>query len=425
MKGTSISFSEEFLPPRQARNVRRAVTLLFVTNGALLANVLPRYPEIKEALGLTYLDFGAAVAAFPVGAIVFGLLASVGVRRFGSARLAVIATALLSIGLLGAGISSSWIWLAAALFFAGAMDTIADVAQNAQGLRLQKLLGTSILNSFHAGWSVGAVLGGAMGAVAVAFSIPIGLHLALSGIFFTALTLLAFRFMLPSPENLPKLLPAELPSASAEVKANAGATVPHPAATIRPAAAPHRTTAAKWIPVAILAFMAMGGMIVEDAGLTWSTLYLKNDITASASLVGLGLIAFLVAQFAGRLTGDALINRLGQRFVTRFGAAIILAGMVPALVFPSAAASIIGFTAAGWGIATIIPAAMHAANELPGFRAGTGLTLVTWLMRIGAFSSPLIVGAVADQVGLRAGLLFVPLVGLILLVLAPIFEKRR
>lgn len=192
-----------------------------------------------------------------------------------------------------------------------------------------------------------------------------------------------------------------------------------------PIAAPRNTTAAKWIPLAILALLAMGGMIVEDAGLTWSTLYLKNDIMASASLVGLGLIAFLGAQFMGRLTGDALVNRLGQRFVTRLGAAVILAGMAPALAFPSAAASIVGFAAAGWGIATIIPAAMHAANELPGFRAGTGLTLVTWLMRIGAFSSPLIVGAVADQVGLRAGLLFVPLVGLIVLVLAPIFEKRR
>ena len=164
----------------QVRTARLAVTLLFVTNGALLANILPRYPQIKDALNLTYLDFGAAVAAFPVGAIVFGLLAGVGIRRFGSARLAVAATFLLSLGMLCAGLAPSWVLLASALFIAGAMDALTDVAQNAQGLRVQKVFGRSILNSFHAGWSVGAVLGGAMGAAAAALDIPLGIHLAFS-----------------------------------------------------------------------------------------------------------------------------------------------------------------------------------------------------------------------------------------------------
>jgi MFS family permease len=386
----------------QVRTARFAVALLFVTNGALLANVLPRYPRIKDTLNLTYLDFGAAVAAFPVGAIVFGLLAGVGIRRLGSARVAVIATFFLSLGLLFAGIAPSWLLLAGALFLAGAMDAITDVAQNAQGLRVQKVFGASILNSFHAGWSVGAVLGGAMGAAAAALNIPIGIHLAISGLLFTALSLLAYRFMLRGPET-------------------------HSTADTESSSTPRRDRVAPlvvWGPIAILALMAIGGMIVEDAGITWSTLYLTNDLTAPAAVAGLGLIAFLSAHFIGRLTGDALVNRWGQRTVTRWGAALMLVGMGSALAFPSTLGSIAGFAAAGLGVATLIPAAMHAANELPGFRAGTGLTLVTWLMRIGAFSSPLIVGAVADQFGLRFGLLLVPLVGLLVFVMAPVFAKK-
>ena len=62
---------------------------------------------------------------------------------------------------------------------------------------------------------------------------------------------------------------------------------------------------------------------------------------------------------------------------------------------------------------------------LPGLRAGTGLTVLTWLMRVGFFGSPLIVGAVADAVGLRAGLLTVPLAGLAVAALAGALRPIR
>jgi len=388
----------------------------------LLANAIPRYPEIKNALSLTYLDFGAATAAFPVGAIALGLVAGMGIRRFGSARVAVLGTILLSIGMVFVGLAPSWIFLAAALFLAGAMDTITDVAQNAQGLRVQKVYGTSILNSFHAGWSVGAVIGGAMGAAAVALNIPIAIHLGFSGLLFTTVSLLAYRFMLHGPETT--LVPQREPEPTVVIGTPGMEAVTVPTGPAVIGAKARLLTSTKWVPLGLLALMAIGGMIVEDGGITWSTFYLTNDLEAPTAVVGFGLIAFLSGHFLARLFGDSLVNRWGQRAVTRLSALTLLIGMGTSLAFPSVLGSIVGFAAAGIGIATLIPAAMAAANELPGFRAGTGLTLVTWLMRIGAFSSPLIVGAVADQFGLRVGLLLMPLVGLIVLVLSPVFAKR-
>ena len=52
-----------------------------------------------------------------------------------------------------------------------------------------------------------------------------------------------------------------------------------------------------------------------------------------------------------------------------------------------------------------------APTRLPGLRPGTGLTVVTWLMRVGFLVSPLIVGVVADATSLRVGLLIVPVAG--------------
>ncbi|MFD0866035.1 MFS transporter, partial [Tessaracoccus lubricantis] len=87
--------------------------------------------------------------------------------------------------------------------------------------------------------------------------------------------------------------------------------------------------------------------------------------------------------------------------------------------------TVLGFAAAGFGCATFVPAAMHAADNLPGLRAGTGLTIVSWLLRVGFLVSPPIVGAVADNVSLRMGLLIVPVAGLLVVFLASVLQGRR
>jgi hypothetical protein len=58
-------------------------------------------------------------------------------------------------------------------------------------------------------------------------------------------------------------------------------------------------------------------------------------------------------------------------------------------------------------------------------RPGTGLTAVTWLMRIGFFGAPLLVGVIADATSLRVGLLSVPVAGLVVVALAGALSARR
>ena len=60
------------------------VAALFLTNGAIFANLLPRYPEIKTDLHLSNAVYGAAIAAFSGGALVAGLAAATLIR--GTAR---------------------------------------------------------------------------------------------------------------------------------------------------------------------------------------------------------------------------------------------------------------------------------------------------------------------------------------------------
>lgn len=390
-------------PGRTERRARAGVALVFLTNGLVFANLMPRYPQIKDALALSNAELGIAVAAFPFGALLAGLTAGALVQRFRSSRVASIGMSGIAVGIVAVGLSPTWALLSAAMFLAGAADAIVDVAQNAHGLRVQRRYGRSILNSFHAAWSVGAVLGGLMGSAAAGLAIPLPLHLTVSSLLAVAVAVAVYPLLLRGPED------AERDPADA----------PHPDAPARP-----WTGLGPRVLLLVLAFgvIATSGTLVEDSGQTWAAIYLQGSLGAAAALAGMGFVALQGLQFVGRLIGDRMVDRFGQRAVARSGGLLVAAGMGLALAFPSIPGTIAGFGIAGFGVATLVPAAMTAADALPGLPPGLGLTLVTWLMRVGFLVSPPVVGVIADAVDLRTGLLVVPLAGLVVLALAGVLR---
>src|SRR5699024_9982620 len=255
------------LPP-ELRHARGAVAALFLTNGALLANLLPRYPEIKAELGLANSTYGLVLAAFPAGAILAGLGAGALIRRFGSAPVAVGGTILTALGLLGAAWSPAAVVLALSLLMAGACDAITDVAQNAHALRVQRAYRRSIINSFHAVWSIGAVLGGSLAALAISLDIPLRAHLAGSGLLFTLVALVALRFTLHGKDPDPASETAGAPEGSA----------PSGSRTAGTARRTNRLRLA--VMLSALVLVAIGGTVVEDAGNSWATLYLGRNLGA-------------------------------------------------------------------------------------------------------------------------------------------------
>jgi MFS family permease len=399
---------QSFSPPPEVRRARVATAVLFLTNGALFANVVPRYPGIKADLALDNAAYGLAIAAFPVGAIVAGLAAGTVIRRLGSARAAVVGTILTAIGTMLVGFAPSLPLFIGGLLFAGAMDAITDVAQNTHGLRVQRGFGRSIINSFHAIWSIGAVLGGTMAAGAIALHIPRSVHLTISAVLFSVVALVALRFCLPKTDEEAKPAPE---------------TIKEPGVTrLRGVLTPRLVLA-----VTAIVLIAIAGTLVEDAGSTWAAVYLGGVLGAPAAIAATGFVALVGAQFIGRLIGDRLVDRFGQRAVARAGGLVTLIGMGSALIAPTIPGTIIGFALAGFGVATLVPAALNQADELPGLRAGTGVTVVSWLMRLGFLLSPPIVGLIADNAGLRVGLLVVPLAGILAFALAGVLSaaKRR
>lgn len=412
--------------PRKVRQnevlarARWATAAFFFVNGAVTANLLPRLPEVKATYHLTDDIYGLTVAALPVGAILAGLTAGWFTRRFGAVWVAIAGTALTALSLLAASLMPVAVLFGICLALAGAADAITDVAQNSHGLEVQRRYGRSIINGFHAVWSIGAVCGGLMAAVAVAWQVPLHWHLLVSGILAVALVLAVRGDCLPTgraagewaeDDHSSAEQPNANPSAASDAKGGAQLET-HPL--------PTRARSITYLVLLALVLIATSGAMVEDMANSWATLYLGRDLGAATSLAAVGFPLIAGSQFVGRMLGDTMVNRWGYRRVARAGAALIILGVGAAVTFTTVPVTLLGFAAAGFGSATLVPAAMHAADGLANLRPGAGLTIVSWLMRLGFLLTPPAVGAIATATSLRWGLAVVAGGGVVTFLLAQV-----
>lgn len=374
-----------------------ATALLFVANGAVFGAIVPRLPDLKDALALGPAAFGLAMACYPAGALAGGIFAPALMRRRSDGAVAVATMVSAALVAAAVGLSPTVAVFGALLLAFGVCDAITDVAMNAHGIRVQLLHGRSLINRFHAVWSLGAVLGALGGSVGAGIGATVVGQMAVAGLVCAVLAAAA--------------LPLRLGAVAAEA-ADGRDLDTVPAAPPGPAATgPGR----RGLPGgrALLLLVALGliaccAEIVEDFAQTWSALYLREVTIAGAGLAGLGFIAVQGTQLVGRLTGDRLVDGFGAAHVGRAGGVCVALGGSAALVASFTldgplllAVLLAAFSLAGWGIATVIPGAMVGADSVPGLAPGLGLAVLNWVMRLGFLLAPPLVGLVAEYAGMR------------------------
>ena len=390
---------------------RAGVSLVFLANGLGFANLVPRFPEIVEGLGLSRSAFGQAVAAASVGALVAGLAASWLISRLTSAKVASLGMLVVALALLGAGLARSWLVLAVCLLVVGGTDSIVDVAQNAHGLRVQRRWGASIVTSFHASWSLGAVLGAAMGQALAGAGVGVGTHMVLTAVVLLVLStgpLLAGWF-LPGHDRADR--------EPDEIKEFDNAP------QVRPATSSRRVGPVTILVLLVVGLLCAASMFPEDVAMNWSSLLLSEQ-GAGAGHVGLGLVALQGTMIVGRLVGDRIIDAVGQRAVIAWGGALVTLGMSIALLLSSVPGTLLGMAISGAGCAVAVPVTYSAADDVEGLPPGLGLTIVSWLARLAGLLSPPVVGRLADDHGLWVALAYGLLGGLIMVSCWPVLRRR-
>lgn len=376
--------------PTAARRVsaaRRGVAALFVANALVFASIVTRYPELKDAFGLTELTFGLMVACGPVGSIVGSVIAGRLVAKAGAVPVAVTSSVVLGALLAVAGFAGSAVLVAIVLFIIGFADATGDVGNNAHGLEVQRQLGRSIINGLHGAWSAGAIAGGLLGLLALQLGVPIWVHFLVLGAVIAAGSLIALGSL---------ALPA------------------HASVAPTPTAGRPRLLSAMLLAACGLAVI---GAFLEDLGSTWGGVYLTEELGADLADSAFPFVVMMGTLTAGRFASDWLVDRIGAVGTVRIGSALAFVGLLGVAAAPAGWVVVLGFGLIGLGIAPMIPMAMDAANRVPGLARGTGLAVAATVMRIGFLASPLLVGAIAQLGGLRLAMaicLAVPVAALLL-----------
>lgn len=361
---------------------------MFASNGALFSSLLPWYPLITDRLDLDPVEFGFTVAAFAVGAIVSSALPPALIRWFGPLQVAVGSTVLLAAAIAAAAWSPAGWAFAAAIFVMGFADAVTDVAQNVAGIRVQNTVGRPILSSMHALWSLGGVIAAAASTGAAAAGIDMRLYLAIASI--------AGVVTVSVGANM--------------VGASAHAPEP-PAGTRQGSNRPAERWSAVLRTALPLVFLAICGTVVEEISNSWTALAGVEIGTLPPQVAGVAFTVALGSQCIGRFTGDPLIHRFGAVAIARGGGALILMGGIVIVVASGPIPLLFGLALMGYGSATLVPSAMSAAATIRGFSQSSGVTIVSWLMRIGFLITSPLIGTLTELGGLRWGLTILLAVG--------------
>jgi fucose permease len=360
-----------------AERAKRAVALVFVANGFCFAGLVARFPDVREdldlsngALGLLLLGIAAgSVLALPSSGWLIQRSSAAAVVRLGGC----LVLAGMVAGALAAEVAGSVVATGAGLFAYGVGTSVWDVAMNVEGAAVEQRLGRTIMPRFHAGWSLGTILGAGLGVAVTAIGVPVVVHWSVVGV--VALVLLL-------TVGVPAFLAAE---PEHEEKASGRSAWLEP-----------RTLA---IGLMVLAFAA-----VEGTANDWLTLALIDGHDVEHWVGVLGYAVFVTSMTAGRLAGPPLLDRYGRAPVLWATSATAAVGVLLVVLADQWLVVGIGIVVWGLGASLGFPVGMSAAAD-DSARAAARVSVVATLGYCAFLAGPPLLGQLADRVGTLDALL--------------------
>ncbi|MFB7909971.1 MFS transporter [Kitasatospora sp. NPDC056076] len=364
---------------------RLALTAFFAVDGFLFAAWVVRIPDVRSQVSASHSALGLALLCLSVGAVL--TMPAVGrlCLRYGSRPVTVASLALLALAVPLPAHTHSVYSLGGVLVLFGAGYGGANVAMNSAAVDLVAQLRRPVMPSFHAGYSLGGLLGAGIGGL-LAERLTTAWALALGGLLGLAVTVGAGVVLLRSPAA-PMVAPDRTPG-------------PADGPTSVPAAAPAGGRHVRLL-VLLLGLTALCTAYGEGAVADWTTLHLTDDVHAGAGTAAAGYAAYAFAMTSGRVGGTWLSIRLGQNRLMLLGGLTAAAGMLLAALAPSVPVAIGGFVLVGLGLANLFPLAIARAGAAGGPQ---GVALASTLGYGGMLIGPVVIGFLADAVGLPLAL---------------------
>lgn len=384
--------------PPQATPARaaQAVFAVFALNGLFFASWAARLPAIRDSLGLDPGALGLVMLVGSAGSLVALPLTGSVVHRFGTRATTRMATLLAAAGLGAAALAvaaGSIPGVALTLFLAVMGIGAWDVAMNLQGTVVEQARGMAIMPRFHAGFSLGAVAGAALGALAAGLGITVLWHMTGVIILGALAVWLLTRAYLPDGAMVES--PADTGSVGSRARALRAWTEP-------------RTV--------LIGLMVLAAALTEGSGNDWLALAVVDGFNASDALGAAAFGLFVASMTLMRFAGTRLLDRYGRVPVLQLSAGLALVGLLGFGLLPSLPMATLAIVLWGFGAALGFPVGMSAAADDP-TQAAARVSVVSSIGYVAFLAGPPLLGALAHHIGYRHALLTiaVPLVASLIL----------
>ncbi|VVP76897.1 Inner membrane protein YbjJ [Pseudomonas fluorescens] len=348
------------LIPTANHSERMSTRIAFLIAGLLMSAWAPLVPLVKARAGLDDGGLGLLLLGLGGGSIVAMPFAGYLTAHYGCRPVVIWATIVLCAVL---ALLSTVAWLpglviAVTLF--GASMGMLDCAMNIQSVIVEKNSGQALQSGFHGLYSVGGIVGaGAMTAL-----LTLGLDPLIAALCIVATVL----------GSLYKAAPALLTYGTER----GGPLFAVPRGIV--------------LLLGTLCFIVF---LTEGAMLDWSAVFLVSNRGLEPSIAGLGYASFAAAMTVGRLTGDAIVSKLGGVRVVALGGLCAAAGMIVSLGIDGWPASLIGYALVGAGCSNIVPVLFTAVGRQQRMPQAVAIPAVISMGYAGILIGPVFIGAVA------------------------------
>ena len=371
---------------------RFAVMALFFVSGFMYAGLLARLPEMQRIYSVTNGELGAILLCSSFGALGAMLGASRLMQHFGSAKLAMAAATLFCLVIPFMPFIHSVAILIPIFLALGATVGLLDVAMNAEAVRIEQTFEKPLMSSFHAVYSISGAAGAGLSVLATHIYMSLATHFAIVA----AISIVALGWAGLMQVRYPLSISSKTQAEKEEVKPNPSVNKIKILKTI--------------LPIALIAFCSMG---CESALSNWSAIYLNKVMSATDADSTWGFAAFAAAMTIGRLGGDFMLKRFGQRKQLIVSSLLALIGFSIALFSSETLIVLFGFFTVGLGLATIVPTAFSMAGHTEGVAEGVAVSMVSLFGYASFFILPPTLGYLSDAFGMQM-VLIIPL-GLVVL----------
>jgi predicted MFS family arabinose efflux permease len=375
------SFSEE-----RSRVTQRALVSIFFIQAFVVITYFPRIPELIDQIGVSFASWGLIIGFSGLGALLPLLITNRLIGRFGTKPVIRFSSVLMVFGTMSLAFTPNGITYF--LFQSSLAFGISffNIAVNAQSVMLQKKVGKVIIGKFHAAWSIGAALSAIISGVLASF-LSLQVHLVIIPLIGLVAFEVAARYMLTPEED------GHHEEKQNSKKQNFFKSPPQ-----------------LWL----LSIGLFAGVFPEVMMLDWAAVFSKQVMLLNVTIGAIPLFSFTAAMIVGRLLINTMTKRMHISEMSKwggiFGSAAMLIGVLssPAISnqFVSVLVLSLFFALSGFGIAPMVPSFFSAAGHLEGLSTAQAFSRMSLVSQLTMMGAKVMMGALAQGVGLQMAFLF-------------------